>query len=251
MGGVKHHFPTHCVCCSAPYGVNPLCLVPGDLVHGRPIASVPSTPSLHTCLLIAPTQGTPREGNMYALVALPGGPPTESSDLGDEPGFVSRMWEAPPQPPELPVAGTPPSYHDLELAAGRGSLATSTEEGRVKLVSTLRGYALLVLAQIVQALVASVTSPLLGVVFHLCLAKKQTVWLVRNGRPVMLERHLRCLETSVVRQRRMSSREHRQVVPSELFAYHRELLGHREFPRSGRSSCSTCSTTPSILATPR
>ena len=111
--------------------------------------------------------------------------PADPSDPVDDP-TLSRMRGAIPQPLELPVAGAPPSYHDLVQVVGKGSPATSLKELPRPLMGSLSRYTLLVLAQVLQALSEGVPSRLLTVVLQLCLAKKQPARLVRNSRPVML-----------------------------------------------------------------
>ena len=134
------------------------------------------------------------------------------------------MRGAMPQLPEPPVAGRLPWFHDVVQVVGKGSPAMTLEELPWLLVGALPRYALLVLAQVLQALLEGVPSRLL-MVLHLCLAKKEPAWLVRNSRPVMLEPYLRHLKTGMVEERRMSHRKRQWAVPPKLFAYRHQLSG--------------------------
>ena len=58
---------------------------------------------------------------------------------------------------------------------------------------------------------------------HLCLAKKENTWLVRNSRTVMHEPYVRGLETGMVQERLMDDLDCRRVVLPQLFAYGRQL----------------------------
>ena len=64
-----------------------------------------------------------------------------------------------------PVA---PWFHNMAQAVGKDSLAASPEELLRPLVSALPRFALLVLAQVLQALCEGVPSRLLLAVLHLC-----------------------------------------------------------------------------------
>ena len=151
--------------------------------------------------------------------------PADPRDPADDPDFVPRMWGVMLQPPELLVAGTPPLFHDVAQAVGKGSPATSLEELPRPLVSALPRFALQVLAQVLQALSVGVPSRLLTAVLQLCLAKKQPAWLVCNSRPVMLEPYLHRLETSVVQEQRMSRRERRRANAARAVPSSRQLSG--------------------------
>ena len=128
------------------------------------------------------------------------------------------MRAALPRPPEPPVAGAPPTYHDMEQAVQKGSPATSHDELPRPLVSALPGFGLRVLVGFPEDLASGTPSRLLSSVLHLCLANKIPAWLVRNSRPVMLKPYLRRLETGVVQDRTITRRELRRAVPSEHFA---------------------------------
>ena len=107
--------------------------------------------------------------------------PVRPDDPADDPDFVSRMRAALPRPPELPVAGGPPTYHDMELAVRKGSTATSLDELPRPLVSALPGFGLRVLVGILEDLASGTPSRLLSAVLHLCLAKQLPAWLVRTA----------------------------------------------------------------------
>ena len=108
---------------------------------------------------------------------------------------------------------------------GKGSPVMFLEKLPRPSVGALPRYALLVLAQVLQALSEVVPSRLLTAVLHHYLAKKEPAWLVSNIQPIMLEPYLHHLETSVIQVRRMSRRVRQRAVPPELFVYLRELSG--------------------------
>ena len=60
---------------------------------------------------------------------------------------------------------------------------------------------------------------------HIPLAKKQPAWLLRNLRPVLLEACLKRVETKIRFRRLMHQLEARGLVPSEMYAYRRQLPG--------------------------
>ena len=66
---------------------------------------------------------------------------------------------------------------------------------------------------------------LLCTVLHIPLAKKQPAWLLRNLRPVLLEACLKRVETKIRFRRLMHRLEARGLVPSEMYAYRRQLPG--------------------------
>ena len=160
--------------------------------------------------------GLPLDLSRLQAPLHPGGP---TDDLD----FISRMRAALPRPPEPPVAGGPPTYHDMEQAVKKGSPATSLGELPRPLVSAVPGFGLQLLVGVLEALASG--SQLLSAVLHLYLAKKLPAWLVRNSRPVVLEPYLRRLKTGVVHDRRVFRRELRRAVPPEHFTYRRQLLG--------------------------
>ena len=135
------------------------------------------------------------------------------------------MRAALPRPPEPPVAGAPPTYHDMEQAVRKGSPASSLDELPRPLVSAVPGFGLHVLVGVLEDLASGTPSRPPSAVLHLCLAKKPPAWLVRNSRPVMLQPYLRQLETGVVQDRRVTRRELRRAAPPEHFAYRRQLPG--------------------------
>ena len=130
------------------------------------------------------------------------------------PGVMPRL-------PPAPMARAPPSFHDLVLVVGKGSLPTSVQELSPQPVGVFLGYALQALARVLQALLEGARSRLLMAVLHLCLAKP--AWLVRSNRPNILEPYQCRLETGVVQERRMSRKERRGAVATELFVYRRQL----------------------------
>ena len=146
-------------------------------------------------------------------------------DPTDDPDFISRMRAALPRPAEPPIAGAPPTYHDMEHAVKKGSPATSLVELPRPLVSALPGFGLRVLVGVLEALASGTPSRMLSAVLHLCFAKKLPAWLVRNSRPVMREPYLRGPEAGVLQDRRVTRRELRRAVPPEHFAYWRQLTG--------------------------
>ena len=151
--------------------------------------------------------------------------PVRPDDPADDLDFVSRMRVALPWPPEPPVAGAPPTYHEMELAVHKGSPATSLNELPWPLIWALPGYAPQVLVDILQAPASGTPSRLLSAVLHLCLAKKLSAWLVQNSRPVMLEPYLQRPEKGVVQERWVTRRELLRAVPPEHFVYRRRLSG--------------------------
>ena len=151
--------------------------------------------------------------------------PVRPNDPADAPDFVSHMRAALPRPPEPPVAGAPPTYHDMEQAVRKGPTATSLDELPRPLVSALPRFGPRVLVGVLEYLASGTPSRVLSAVLHLCLAKNFPAWLVRNSRPVMLEPYLMLLETGVVQDRRVTRRELRGAVPTEHFAYRRQLSG--------------------------
>ena len=74
------------------------------------------------------------------------------SNPTDDPHFISRMRAALLRPPEPPVTGVLPEYHNVELAFRKGSPATSLNELPRPLVSALPGFGLRVLVGVVVAL---------------------------------------------------------------------------------------------------
>ena len=151
--------------------------------------------------------------------------PVRPDDTPDDLDFVSRMCAALPRPPDPPVAGAPPTYHEMEQAVRKGSPATSLDELPRSLVSAVPGFGLRVLVGVPEDLASGTPSRLLSAVLHLCPAKKLPAWLVRNSRLVKLEPYLRRLETGVVQDRRVTRRHLRRAVPPEHFAYRRQLSG--------------------------
>ena len=77
----------------------------------------------------------------------------------DDPDFISRMRTALPRPPEPPVAGTPPTYHDMEHAVKKGSPATSFDDLPRPLVSALPGFGLRVLVGVLEAPASGIPRP--------------------------------------------------------------------------------------------
>ena len=96
--------------------------------------------------------------------------PIRPDDPADDPDFISRMQGALPQLPKPPVAGPPPTYHDMEQAIKKGSPATSLNEVPRPLLSVLSGFGLRVLVGVLEDLAWRTSSRLLSAVLHLCLA---------------------------------------------------------------------------------
>ena len=80
----------------------------------------------------------------------------------DDPDFISRMRTALPRPPEPPVAGAPPTYHDMEHAVKKGSPATSFDDLPRPLASALPGFGLRVLVGVLEAQASGIPSRLLS-----------------------------------------------------------------------------------------
>ena len=75
----------------------------------------------------------PMEPSRLVVPANPANPP-------DARDFVSRMWGALPQPPQLLVAGAPPLFHNLVEAVSKGLPTTSLEELLRPLMMALLGW---------------------------------------------------------------------------------------------------------------
>ena len=127
--------------------------------------------------------------------------------------FLLHMHALMPWPPEPPIAGPPPTCHEMERAVQKGSPATCLDQLPRPLVSALRGFRSSVLVGVLEALASGISIRLLLAVLHLCLAKKLPAWLVRNSRLVIMEPYLWRLETGVVHYRRVTSWEFRGAVP--------------------------------------
>ena len=93
--------------------------------------------------------------------------PMRLDDPADDPDFVWRVRVALPRPPEPPVAGAPPAYHDMEQAVRKGSPATSLDELPRPLVSALPGFGLRVLVGVLDDLASGIPSRLPSAVPYL------------------------------------------------------------------------------------
>ena len=95
--------------------------------------------------------------------------PVRPGDPTDDPDCISRMRAAPPRPPEPPVAGAPPTYHNMEQAVKKGSSAMSLDQLPRPLVSALPGLGLRKPVGVLEALASGTPRWLLSALLHLCL----------------------------------------------------------------------------------
>ena len=91
-------------------------------------------------------------------------------DSTDNPHFASRMEAAQPRLHNQRAVRAPPMYHEMQLAVQHGSRAGSLNGQPRTLLPTLRGYGLMVLVGILEALAVGAPSRLFLDIPNHCLA---------------------------------------------------------------------------------
>lgn len=146
-------------------------------------------------------------------------PPAEC----DTPDFATRMLMllqpgAPPTP--LPAPVSPSEMRDL---LSSGSAATALDELPRPLLVHSPAHGLAALCDLLQRAPTDPPSRLLLTAVHLPLRKKEPAWLLRNSRPVLLQPYLRRLQATAVFRRQQRRLEADGRVPSEMYAYRKQL----------------------------
>ena len=138
----------------------------------------------------------------------------------DTPDFLTRIH---PSPQEPPSAVSPLAFHEVAAMVQRGSDATSLDELPRCVLRFCQGSGIAALCHFLNSIRAGHPTTVFNSVLHLPLRKKDPSWLLRNSRPVLLEPFVRRLEASIIYRRLMHHLESRGGVPSNMFAYRRQM----------------------------
>ena len=140
----------------------------------------------------------------------------------DLPDFATRMLQLlQPDALSLPLqAPVPPD--EMRVLLQSGSSATALDELPRPLLAHSPAHGLAALCDLLRR-APDPPSRLLLTAIHLPLRKKEPAWLLRNSRPVLLQPYLRRLQATAVFRRQQRRLEALGMVPSEMFAYRRQL----------------------------
>ena len=105
----------------------------------------------------------------------------------------------------------------------RGSDATSLDELLRCALRFCTGPGIAVVCSLLNKVRTGQPTRLLNSVLHTPLCKKEPSWLLRNSRPVLLERFIHRLEATIAFRRFMHHLESTGGLPSSMFAYRRQL----------------------------
>ena len=144
----------------------------------------------------------------------------------------SALSTAPPQSIFAFQAGLFPCEGAVSLSEWLRQLqrsasnATAFDELPRVILSALPSFAHAVLLQWLSLLRTGNFSFFLQSALHLCLQKKEPLWLIRNSRPIILEPCIRRMESAIIFQRLMSRGDLSGWIPPNSFAYRKEFSPH-------------------------
>ena len=152
-------------------------------------------------------------------LALHGAPHPAETDSPDFPTHMLLLL----RPAELSGSlQAPVSPLEMRSLLSSGSPATALDELPRPLLVHSPAHGLAALCHLLQR-AHDPPSRLLLTAIHLPLRKKEPAWLLRNSRPVLLQPYLRRLQATAAFRRQQRRLEAHGRVPSEMFAYRKQL----------------------------